>query len=299
MSNLVFVTGDFCSGSTLLFTLFRKSGEYYCLYEPLHELLPQYLLWRLRPYQHHYFVENYFDEYKGFNELPKLHQREWGASKLYLSATSEADGLYRYLSYLIGTAFGRSPKVLLKENRFTFRLGWLRAKFPHAKIVHIWRDCEEQWNSNIRRAQAHFGRQDVGQTDVSFNGANIATWCEDLKEMFPILRAENSRSGYERFSRLYELSKTENQRYADISVNYRELVQDFDVVFARIRECVGLEAEPQQLKRFVVPPDQQEPLPTHKGLKEKLAALIDRAGVKQARIRLRLQRMSRPAPNTK
>jgi hypothetical protein len=32
LSNLVFLTGGFSSGSTLLFTLFRKSGEFYTLY---------------------------------------------------------------------------------------------------------------------------------------------------------------------------------------------------------------------------------------------------------------------------
>src|SRR3954453_23020529 len=66
MSNLVFLSGDFCSGSTLLFTLFRKAGAYYCLYEPLHEDILEYLIWPLNVYEHHYFVENYHSEYRGF-----------------------------------------------------------------------------------------------------------------------------------------------------------------------------------------------------------------------------------------
>lgn len=60
MSTLVFVTGDFCSGSTLMFTLFRKTGLYYCLYEPLHERLPEYVISQPRPcdHDHHFFVDS-------------------------------------------------------------------------------------------------------------------------------------------------------------------------------------------------------------------------------------------------
>ena len=95
-------------------------------------------------------------------------------------------------------------------------------------MVHIYRDPDSQWNSIVRRVQAYFGREDVGEEDITFNGMNIATWCEDLKEVFPELRAENSASGYERFHKLWELSYTTNRRYADISVSYWELTHDFE-----------------------------------------------------------------------
>ena len=110
MSNLVFVSGDFCSGSTLVFTIFRKTGEHYCLYEPLHERLPEYLFWRLPVYEHHFFVDDYLSEYKGFDKVPVLLDPRWGTSDLFLPPEAEADALYRYLSYLIGTAFGRRDK---------------------------------------------------------------------------------------------------------------------------------------------------------------------------------------------
>lgn len=293
MSNLVFLTGDFNSGSTLLFTLFRQSGEFYCLYEPLHEDLLVHLTWRRRPYKHHFFVGDYFTEYEGFRELPRVHRSEWGVRRLYLPAAAQADDLYRYLSYVTGTAFGRSPRVLLKENRFTFRMEWIRSKFPQAKVVNIWRDRDEQWNSIIARSRAYYGKDDVGQSGTDFNGAQLATWCNDLQDTFPSLRAEESRSGYERFCKLWELSRAENQRHADISVNYRELVQDFEVAFAPIRECVGMEADLRRLKRFVVPPDRQEPLSARQALPDRLAILVDRAGAKQARLRLWLGRLYR------
>ena len=197
MSNLVLVSGDYCSGSTLLFTLFRKTGKYYCLYEPLHELLPEYLIHPLRPIgsDHHYFVDNYFDEFRGFRQARALYPPRWGDSNLYLGPEGEADDLYRYLSYLFGTAFGRAPRVMFKENRISFRLGWLRARFPHAKLVHIFRPVEDQWQSVVRRVQSWKGTQDVGQDSVDFTGFNVARWCEDLKGRFPELEASRFSTG--------------------------------------------------------------------------------------------------------
>jgi Sulfotransferase family len=289
MSNLVFVSGDYCSGSTLLFTLFRKTRQYYCLYEPLHELLPQYLIWPMLPDDHHFFVEKYHSELKGFDKIPALFNPRWGNTGLHLPPEADADGLYRYLSYLVGTAFSRSPRVMLKENRITFRLGWLRAKFPHAKIVHIHRRKEDQWKSNVRRAQAWLGREDVGQQDVNYNGFSIAAWCEDLKGAFPELDAKNFRTGYERFCALWELSYAEHKRYADISVDYWALTHDFEATCERIWACIGATGiDTASLKPFVIPSEKQKLTPLRPGsVGERARLLIDRAGRKYARTRLR------------
>lgn len=289
MSNLVFVTGDFCSGSTLLFTLFRKSEEYYCLYEPLHEKLPEYLRWRLQPSEHHFFVDNYFDEYRGFRAVSALHRGDWGLRNFSLGPDDRDDALYRYLSYLTGAAFGRAPQVLLKENRFAFRSGWLRAAFPQAKIVHIWRDPEEQWKSIVSRGQTYVGREDIGQSAVNFNGFNVATWCDDLQRRFPELRTDRSQTGYERFSKLWALSKNEGQRYADVSVNYRALVKDFPVVFEQVRACVGLRTPAAALQQYVVPPEKKGAYVVADSRRHRLARIVDRMGLRQARVRLRLE----------
>ena len=287
MSNLVLISGDFSSGSTLLFTLFRKTQEYYSLYEPLHEKLLEYLIWPLDVDEHHFFVDDYFTEYKGFKEIPKLFKPEWGSSNLYLPPDAEADDLYRYLSYLTGSSFGRSDKVMMKENRLTFRLGWLRKNFPHAKIVHIHREKKSQWNSVLRRVQAHLGREDVGQDDVAFNGFSIATWCEDLKGVFPELEAGNSQSGYERFSRLWDLSYAENQRYADISIDYWSLTHDFEATCRRMRDCIGGQFEIAPLKQWVVPKEKQTELAIQQpGLKKRAHNLIERTTRKYAKARL-------------
>jgi hypothetical protein len=298
MNSLVFVTGDFCSGSTLLFTLFRKSGEFHCLYEPLHEKLAEYLHRRLKPDEHHYFVENYFQEYRGFRDVTRLHRTSWGLSDFYLGPDDRDDALYRYLSYLIGASFARVPRVLLKENRLAFRSGWIRATFPGARIIHIWRDCPEQWKSVVSRGQAYLRRQDIGQDSVAFNGFNIGTWSDDLSATFPILRAEHSESGYQRFSKLWELSREESQRHADLSINYGELVRDFDRGWGLIRDCAEMQTTAVDLRQFIVPPDKKKAYTIPSGWHSRVNHWRDRVAARQAHLRLRM-RTTKAAPAAK
>lgn len=287
MSRLVFISGDFSSGTTLLFTLFRKTGDYYCLYEPLHEKLLEYLIYPLRPDEHHVHVDPYFTEYKGFNAMSKLFKPEWGVSQLHIPPDAEADDLYRYWSYLIGSAFGRGERVMLKENRLTFRLGWLKAKFPQAKIIHIYRNKEKQWNSIVRRGQEYLGREDIGQHDVNFPGFNIARWCEELQSVYPELAAKNSTSGFDRFSKLWELSFAEHKRYADISVDYGKLTHEFEMTCAQIGECVGYKFDVATLKPFVVPSERRKEVPLKPtDLRKRIINWVDTAGSKYAKARL-------------
>jgi hypothetical protein len=53
---------------------------------------------------------------------------------LYLRPDADANDLYRYISYVIGSSFGSFPRVMFKENRIAFRLGWIRANFPSAGL---------------------------------------------------------------------------------------------------------------------------------------------------------------------
>ena len=295
MSNLVFVTGDYCSGSTLVSTLFRKSGKYYCLYEPLHARLPEFLILRPNsdPYDHHFFAEDNYREMARFDRIADLHSPKWGLSNLYLRPDADADDLYRYMSYVIGSSFGSFPRVMFKENCIAFRLGWIRAKFPSAKIVHIHRDAESQWRSNVRRAQEFLRKEEVGQDAVTYNGFNVATFCEDLKSTFPELDAGNFSSGYERFQKLWELSYAENRKYADISVSYREITGDFEPTWARVWTCVGAPPiDVGALKQYVVPPEKQKDFVKDPSQVAKYThAVINRFKARYARARLRARNL--------
>lgn len=293
MSNLVFVSGDFCSGSTLVHTLFRKSGQYYCLYEPLHQRLPEFLILRPDPgsEDHHFFAEDNYAEMAGFDRLAELHSPQWATHNLYLATDTAADDLYRYMTYLIGTSFGRFPRVMFKENRIAFRLAWIRTRFPAAKIVHIWRDKEGQWKSIVRRGQEFLGKEEIGQNEPSFNGFSVADFCEDLKGTFPQLDARNFRTGYDRFCALWELSYEHNRRSADISVNYRDLTDNFVDTWQRVWSCIGAPPlDSETLKEYVVPPEKQKELtPEQSVLRRHARSLLGRWGFKYAQARVRAQ----------
>lgn len=299
MSNLVFVSGDFCSGSTLMFTLFRKTQRYHCLYEFLHENLDEFLIYWLRPDEsdHHFFVDAYHREYKGFDCIPQLWNPAWGISGFELRADARDDALYRYISYLIGASFGRCPNVMLKENRITFKLGWIRANFPAARIVHIHRRKEDQWKSIVRRVQAAYGREDVGQSRPDFRGFNIAGWCDDLSGTYPVLAAGNFKSGFERFSALWELSYAENRKYADISIDYDELTKNFDLTAERLWAGIGArDIDTPALRKYVIRSEAKEAMPhPFQGALGLLAHLKDRVGRRYAALRVRYG--SRPRPH--
>ena len=286
MSNLVFISGEFGSGTTLLFTLFRKTPGFHCLYEPLHGQLPEFLVWRDRVYEHHFFVEDYYSEYKGFTQVAQLFSPDWATTRLALSPNDEADDLYRYLSYLIGMSFGKAPGVVLKENRFAFRLGWLRAEFPRARVIHIYRDPEEQWASLVRRVQGHLGRQDVGQESVEYQGFRLAATCDDLTTAFPELDASNFRTAYARFAKLMELSRAEQERYAHVSVDYADLVGDFQNVCPRIASAIGVDLDVEHLNQFVVLDPNRELNNRPHSLPQRLRRLVERGGRSYARIRV-------------
>jgi hypothetical protein len=292
VSTVVFVSGDFSSGTTVLFSVFRATGDFHCFYEPLHEKLPEYLVYPLRPDAgHHVHVEPYFKEFKGLRELPRRFRPDWAVGDLYLGPDDDAPELERYLRYLVEAGLRRSERVLLKENRIAFRLGWLRARFPEARIVHIHRDREAQWASMIRRGQEFLGREDIGQDRPDFAGWNIARYCDDLAPRFPELEASRSSSGYERYSKLWELSLAEQRRNADVSVGLEELIADFDAGCARIGRAIGYTFDVERLRPLVVSPPGRAPAAS--GLRDRGLELLDTLGRKYAKGRVALRYAAR------
>jgi len=283
----VFISGDFSSGTTLLFTMFRHVEGCCCFYEPLHERLLNWLIWPPRVWEGHVHAENYVKEYRGLDAVRQLSRPEWGYSRLHLDADADEPELERYLRYLIGSGYGKAPCVVLKENRFTFRLGWLRAHFPEARIVNVWRDCEEQWRSWVRRSQEYRGVEDVGQDSVEFRAFRLPDWCDDLKSTYPELGAERSSSGYERFSKLWQLSREQHERFADVCVSLDELRNDFDRACERISAAVGFELEPTRLRHLVSRGGAGR---SATGIEARAARLLDRAGARYAAARLELMR---------
>src|SRR5262249_45127265 len=120
---------------------------------------------------------------------------------------------------------------------------------------------------------------------------NVARFCEDLKGTFPELDADNFSSGYERFRKLWELSYRENQRYADISVSYRDLTCDFQPTWRRVWTCISAPPiDVGALNQYVVPPEKQKDFVKELSRREKyIRAAINRFYFNYARARLRVR----------
>jgi hypothetical protein len=180
---------------------------------------------------------------------------------------------------------------MMKDNRLAFRLGWLKTNFPRTRIVHVYRDKDEQWRSIVRRGQEWLGRSDIGQDSVHFAGFNVAEWCEVLCARFPELAAERSETGYERFSKLWELCYAEQRRHADVSIGHRELLDDFPGTAARIGEAIGYEFDVPSLARFIRAPAER-PARTASA-RARLVTAVDAGGRRYAKARVALHHLRR------
>jgi hypothetical protein len=257
---------------------------FHCLYEPLHGRLLEYLVWPPQVDPHHPNTSSYFREYRGFRRLPRLFDARWARTDLFLPPDAHAPGLFRYLDYLAEESWARCPSALFKSNRIGFRLGWLHRHFPTARILHVRRDPESQWQSLVRRAQEHHGRDDVGQESVHFTSFCMGAICDDLAGAYPALAACASRSGHERFLRYWRTSDEEQSRWADLTVSLATLKEDLPSALAEMGGCVGVRFDPEASAAVLA----RGPAPQASGATRWLRNGLHRAGRAYARLHVRV-----------
>ena len=134
------------------------------------------------------------------------------------------------------------------------------------------------------RGQEFLGRDDIGQDSVHFAGFNVAQWCEVLADRYPQLAAERSSSGFERFSKLWDCCDAEQRRFADISIDHRELVEDFPATAARIGAAIGYEFDIPRLAPYIRAPESRAT--GHRSQHDRLLAAIDDVGRRYAKGRV-------------
>jgi hypothetical protein len=216
----IFISGRFRSGSTLLWNIFRHMPDCTAYYEPLNERR-----WfdRTTRGEHtdstHKLVEDYWREYDGMGELRDYYCEDWIRRRLFMSKACWDANLKRYLEILIERSAGRA---VLQFNRVDFRLPWLRACFPKAKLVHLYRHPRDQWLSSLHGADfpldgraAEFSRAD------SFY---LLLWARDLKHVFPFLDEREGMHPYKLFYWIWKLSFLLGRSYAHVSIAFEDLV---------------------------------------------------------------------------
>lgn len=234
----LFITGRFRSGSTLLWQLFRAVPGVRCYYEPFNERRwfdPATRGTGVDPT--HIHAENYWAEYEGLTQLADVYREDWTRRRLYMDAMAWDEGMQRYVQTLIDHAEGRA---VLQFNRVDLRLPWLRARFPQAQLLHIFRHPRDQWCSTLPRRS--FDMTQLRLRDFeTFDGFYLLNWGRDLSYSFPFLTQSPQAHPYELFYQLWKLSYLFGQAYCDLSVRLESLIQDPQHEITRMMSHFGFE----------------------------------------------------------
>jgi len=218
----IFITGRFRSGSTLLWNMFRHIPGITAYYEPFNERRWfDYASRGVRVDPTHRNVSEYWTEYDGLEELRQYYRQSWKFEHLYMPEWAWNPNMRRYIEVLIERARGRP---VLQFNEVDFRLAWLRAQFPQARILHIFRHPRDQWCSTIQ------GKECTPSSTLrdfeQFDGFYLLAWGRDLRRSFPFISVERTVHPYELFYQVWKLSYLFARRHADHSIAFEELIAE-------------------------------------------------------------------------
>jgi hypothetical protein len=248
MSTPIFITGRFRSGSTLLWQLFRQLEDVVAFYEPLNDALLYHIEAGSPPQQSHVGATSYWDEYLPvLPELRKYHRIEFGLWRLFLEKNDEYPELENLIRFLINSCGSRRP--VLQFNRVDFRLPWLKAHFPMAKIIHLFRNPRDQWFSVVRDLPP----EKWADSDINTN-YDVQLWSSSLARHFPFL-AGPIRTSYERHYFMWLLSKIMGERCADVSIDFDSEIQECpEKAIAKLGKIVNISEDfSSQLISTIVP----------------------------------------------
>ena len=220
-SDVIFVTGRFRSGSTLVWNLFRQLPACTAYYEPFNERR-----WfdpgtrGSHVDKSHLHVADYWAEYVGLESLAADFSAAWKSERLYMPAHAWEPAMQRYIETMIEQAAGRP---VLQFNEVDFRLPWLRARFPRARLLHIFRHPRDQWCSTLGRDL----KSSTSHTLAEFaevDGFYLLPWGRDLQRCFPFLTLDDGSHPYELFYQIWKLSYLFGRLYSDVSISYESIV---------------------------------------------------------------------------
>jgi len=203
------LVGRFRSGTTFFANLLRQDPSHTVFLEPLHDQLAELVEGSYPTGDFgHVGVDDYWREYRALpTGLLRARWRAWfGQERLVLGRGDVAPELEAWIDALVDHAPGRA---VLKLVRADFRTAWLRARYPEATIVQLWRPVREVWTSSVSRSPApHQGF--LGCSDRQLAALGLPAHAED----------------YELFYALSLLSASSVMRHADACWHHADAVAD-------------------------------------------------------------------------
>ncbi|MCF6300190.1 MAG: sulfotransferase [Proteobacteria bacterium] len=241
---IIFISGRFRAGTSLLWQVFEKLNPFCAWYEPLHPQLAENIR-HVKPKTDHLGIEDYWQIYREKPEFSKYYCRDFSYKNLLLSKSDTYGQLQLYIQHLIELSGDKIP--VFQFNRMDLRLGWLKANFPEGKIIHIIRDPVSLWFSQRKHIPEH-NRNNESYPDAY----ELMQWSIALSKHFPFLSCQNNRHGFFRFYVIYLLSKMMAEKYADVSVDLQPDVFDSSRFVDKLSKIYDFNLYEIQLMKSVV-----------------------------------------------
>lgn len=239
-NDVIFITGRFRSGSTLLWNILRDVSDTTSYYEPFNERQWFNKVKRGDNIDKtHLGVEEYWREYDGLDFLGRFFKESWGENQFYMTASTWEPGMMRYIDELIRSG---DKRVVLQFNRLDFRLSWVRRHYPNAKIIHIYRHPREQWLSFVKNADGcspFDSFESLGNRDFFY----LRRWARDLRYIFPFLDESQLHHPYELFYLIWRLSYNHGLTYADYSLAMEDLSEKTEATLNKLFTLIDIDLE--------------------------------------------------------
>ncbi|WP_231749952.1 sulfotransferase [Tautonia plasticadhaerens] len=251
--DIIFVTGRFRSGSTLLWNLFRNVEGVTAYYEPLNER--RWFDRRSRgghTDSTHRKVADYWREYDGLDDLGRWYREDWIRRDLLMAEDAWDPGLTGYVDTLIERAPGRP---VLQFNRIDFRLPWFRRQYPRATFIHIYRHPRDQWCSTLQGDLIRFPRDGTMADFIPFDKFYLGTWAADLKYRFPFLEERSDAHPYRIFYYIWILSYIFGEHFCHYSIQFERFMGRPEEQLIELFDRVGIiGADLAALRLLIEPP---------------------------------------------
>ncbi|MCB1603569.1 MAG: sulfotransferase [Gammaproteobacteria bacterium] len=242
---IIFISGRFRSGTTMLWNIFNNLPQYMAWYEPLHTNLISQIEY-VKPKEDHIGVYDYWKNYRHLENLKKYHSHKFGQDRLFMEKHENWTELEEYISYLIKNSEDKIP--VLQFNRMDLRLSWLKNNFPNSIIINIQRHPYPQWIS----CRKHIKNEILKNKESYEDAYDLMQWAVDLSEKFPMLQKSGSRNGYFRHYFIWKLSQSVADSHADLKLKLEEDFFDSHNGIEKLSSLLNWESEDIQIAEKLI-----------------------------------------------